>query len=59
MHSKKLLEQGTRDLCCQYCFHTRTLIDEEMTVYMDCGLILEQYEVSSEGDFLSHNVKRP
>ena len=58
MHSKKLLEQVTRDLSCQYCFHTRTSIDEEMTVCMDCGLILEESEVSSERDFLSHKVKR-
>ena len=62
MHSKKLLEQGTRDLCWQYvsdlCFHARTSIDEEMTVCMDYGLILEESEVSSEGDFLSHKVKK-
>ena len=60
--SKKLLEQTVRDLSCQFvldhCFHTRTLIDGEMTVCMDCGLILEESEVSSEGDFLSHKVKR-
>ena len=60
--SKKLLEQSTRDLSCQFvsdhCFHTRTSIDEEMTVCMDCGLILEESEVSSEMDFLSHKVKR-
>ena len=61
-HSKKLLEQTVQDLSCQFvsdhCFHTRTLIDWEMTVCMDCGLILEESEVSSEGDFLSHKVKR-
>ena len=61
-HSKKLLEQTVRDLSCQfvsdYCFHTRTLIDWEMTVCMDCGLILEESKVSSEGDFLSHKVER-
>ena len=60
---KKLLEQTVRDLSGQFvsdhCFHTRTLIDGEMTVYMDCGLILEESEVSSERDFLlSHKVKR-
>ena len=57
-HSKKLLEQTVRDLSCQYvsdhCFHTRMLIDGEMTVCMDCGLILEESEVSSEMDYLSH-----
>ena len=61
-HSKKLLEQTVRDLSCQFvsdhCFHTTTLIDGEMTVCMDCGLILEESEVSSEGDFLSHKIKR-
>ena len=61
-HSNKLLEQTVRDLSCQFvsdhCFLTRTLIDWEMTVCMDCGLILEESKVSSEGDFLSHNVKR-
>ena len=61
-HSKKLLEMTVRDLSCQFvsdhCFHTRTLIDGEMTVCMDCGLILEESTVSSEGDFLSHKVKR-
>ena len=59
-HSKKLLEQTVRDLSYQFvhCFHTRTLIDWEMTVCMDCGLILEESKVSSEGDFLSHRVKR-
>ena len=60
--SKKLLEQTVRDLSCQFvsdhCFHTRTLIDGEMTVCMDCGLILEESEASSERDFLSHKVKR-
>ena len=58
MHLKTLLEQVTRDLSCQYFFHTRTSIDEEMTVCIDCGLILEESEVSSEGDFLFHKVKR-
>ena len=61
-HSKMLLEQTVRDLTCQFvsdhCFHTRTLIDWEITVCMDCGLILEESEVSSEKDFLSHKVKR-
>ena len=61
-HSKKLLEQTVRDLSCQFvshhCFHTRTLIDGGMTVCMYCGLILEESEVSSEGDFLFHKVKR-
>ena len=59
-HSKKLLEQTVRDLSCQFdhCFHTRTLIDGEITVCKDCGLILEESEVSSEKDFLSHKVKR-
>ena len=60
--SKKLLEQTVQDLSCQFvsdhCFHMRTLIDGEMTVCMDCGLILEESEVSSERDFLSHKVKR-
>ena len=59
---KKLLEQTVRDLSCQFvsdhCFHTRTLIDGEITVCMDCGLILEESEVSSKKDFLSHKVKR-
>ena len=44
--SKKLLEQTVRDLSCQFVsdhyFHTRTLIDGEMTVCMACGLILEE-----------------
>ena len=44
-HSKKLLEQTVRELSCQFvsdhCFHTRMLIDGEMTVCMDCGLILK------------------
>ena len=61
-HCKKLLEQTVRDLSCQFvsdhCFPTRTLIDREMTVCMDCGLILEESKVSSEGDFLFHKVKR-
>ena len=59
-HSKKLLEQTKRDLSCQFvhCFHTRTSLDGEITVCMDCGLVLEESEVSSEGDFLSHKVKR-
>ena len=61
-HSKTLLEQTVRDLSCQFvsdhCFHTRTSIDGEMTVCMDCGLILEESEVSSEMDYLSHKVKR-
>ena len=61
-HSKKLLEQTVRDLSCQYlsghCFHTRTSIDGEMTVCVDCGLILEESEVNSGGDFLSHKIKR-
>ena len=59
-HSKKLLEQTVRDLSCQFvrCFDTRTLIDGKMTVCMDCGLIPEESEVSSERDFLSHKVKR-
>ena len=50
--SKKLLEQTERELSCQFdhCFHTRTLIDGEMTVCMDCGLILEES--------LSHKFKR-
>ena len=60
--SKKLLEQTVRDLSCQFvsdhCFHTRTLIDGEITVCMDCGLILEESKVSSEKDFLSQKVKR-
>ena len=58
--SKKLLERTVRDLSCQFdhCFHTRTLIDGEMTVCMDCGLILEESKVNSEKDFLSHKVKR-
>ena len=60
--SKKLLDQTVRDLSCQFvsdhCFHTRTLIDGEMKACMDCGLMLEESEVSSEGDFLSHKVKR-
>ena len=60
--SKKLLEQTVRDLSCQFvsdhCFHRRTLIDREMIVCMNCGLILEESEVSSERDFLSHKVKR-
>ena len=60
--SKKLLAQTVRDLSCQFvsdhCLHTRTLIDGEMTVCMDCGLILEESKVSSERDFLSHKVKR-
>ena len=58
--SKKLLEQTARDLSCQFdhCFHTRTLIDGEITVCMDCGLILEESKVNSERDFLSHKVKR-
>ena len=58
MHLKTLLEQVTRDLSCQYFFHTRTSIDEEMTVCIDCGLILEESEVSSKRDFLPHKVKR-
>ena len=62
IHSKKLLERAVRDLSCQFvsdhCFHTRTLIDGEITVRMDCGLILEEFKVNSEGDFLSHKVKR-
>ena len=61
-HSKKLLEQTVRDLSCQFvsdhCFHRRTMIDGEMTVSMDCGLIPERSKVSSEGDFLSHKLKR-
>ena len=61
-HSKKLLEQTVQDLSCHFasdhCFHTRTLIDGEMTVCMACGLILEESGVSSERDFLSHKVKR-
>ena len=61
-HGEKLLEQAMRDLSCQYlsdhCFHTRTSIDGEMTVCMDCGLILEESEVNDEGDFLSHKIKR-
>ena len=59
-HSKKLLEQTVRDLSCQFdhCCHTRTLIDGEITVSMDCGLILEESKVNSERDFLSHKVKR-
>ena len=61
-HSKKLLEQTVQDLSHQFvsdhCFHTRTLIDGEMTVCMGCGLILEESKISSEGDFLSHKVKR-
>ena len=59
-HSKKMLEQTVRDLSCQFdhCFHTRTLIDGKMTACMDCGLLLEESKVSSEGDFLSHKVKR-
>ena len=60
--SKKLLEQTVRDLSCQFvsdhCFHTRTLIDGEITVCMDCGLILEESKVSSEKNFLSHKFKR-
>ena len=59
-HSKKLLEQTVRDLSClsDHCFRMRTSIDEEMTVCMDCGLMLEESEVSSEGDFLSHKIKK-
>ena len=59
-HSKKLLEQTVRDLSCQFdhCCHTRMLIDGEITVCMDCGLILEESKVNSERDFLSHKVKR-
>ena len=60
--SLKLLEQTVRDLSCQFvsdhCFHTRMLIDGEITVCMDCGLILEEFKVNSERDFLSHKVKR-
>ena len=58
--SKKLSEQTVRDFSCQFvhCFHTRTLIDGEMTVCMDCGLILEESKVNNEGDVLSHKVKR-
>ena len=59
-HSKKLLEQTVRDLSCQFdhCCHMRTLIDREIAVCMDCGLILEESKVNSERDFLSHKVKR-
>ena len=61
-HSKKLFEQTVRDLSCQFvsdhCFHMRTSLDGEMTVCMDCGLILEESEVSSEMAYLSHKVKR-
>ena len=61
-HSKKLLEQTVRDLSCQFvsdhCCHTRTLIDGEITVCMDCGLILKEFKVNRERDFLSHKVKR-
>ena len=61
-HSKKLLEQTVRDLSCQFvsdhCFHMRTLIDREMTVCMDCGLILEESKGSSEMDYLSYKVKK-
>ena len=53
-NSKKLLEQAVRDL--SHCFHTRTSMDGEMTACMDCGLILERSEVSSEKEFLSHKV---
>ena len=58
--SKKLLEQTVRELSCQFdhCFHTRTLIDGEMTVCMDCGLILAESEVSSKRDVLYHKFKR-
>ena len=60
--SKKLLEQTVRDLSCHFVldhyFDTRTLIDGNMTVCMDCDLILEESKVSSERDFLSHKVKR-
>ena len=56
-HSKKLLEQTVRDLSCQYhCFHTRTSVADEMTVCMDCGLVLEESEVNDEGDYLSHKI---
>ena len=58
--SKKLLEETVRDLSCQfdhYC-HMRTLIDGEIAVCMDCGLILEESKVNSKRDFLSHKVKR-
>ena len=55
-HRQKLLEQTIRDL--SHCFHTRTSIDGEMTVFIDCGLILEESEVNDEGDFLSHKIKR-
>ena len=51
-----------QDLSCQFvsghCFHTRTSRDGEMTVCMDYGVILEESEVNSEMDYLSHKVKR-
>ena len=55
-HRQNLLEQTIRDL--SHCFHTRTSIDGEMTVCMDCGPVLEESEVNDKGDFLSHKIKR-
>ena len=52
MHLKKLLEQGIRDLCCQYCLHTKTIIDGEMLVCNGCGFVLQDSEANQDGDCL-------
>ena len=61
-HRQKLLEQTVRDLSRQYlsdhCFHTRTSMADEMTVCMNCGLVVKKSEVNDEGDFLFHKMRR-
>ena len=58
IHLEKLLVQGIRDLCFQYCLHTKTIIDEKMLLCHGCGLVLQESEANQDRDYLSHKTKK-
>ena len=51
---KDRLKQAIKDTVGRY----KELIFESDVICKECYLILEESKVSSEGDFLSHKVKR-
>ena len=38
-HNQRLLELTMRDLVCEYCKHTKFVVDGDHTVCVDCGLL--------------------
>ena len=58
MYFQRLFEQGIRDLCCQYCQHTRTIIEGERVICDGCGTVLQESEVSYNGDYSSRGIKK-